>query len=199
MNVTIFNSGAGNLHSIAKALSSFDNTDVRVEEDPQSLLKKSDLIVLPGVGAFGYAIEALAPIRSELNELANEGFPVIGICLGMQLLFDESEEGTGNGLGIINGNVTKLNAQRIPHMGWNTLEATTPDFIDFDAAPMYFANSYVCRPANDDEVKAYTVHESDKFPSIVRKNNVVGFQFHPEKSSNVGISLLNCAVKAVTK
>lgn len=191
--VTIFDYGAGNLHSLAKALAS-PGAAVRIETDPVRAVE-TDLLVLPGVGAFGLAAERLAPGRTAMREAMARGLPTVGICLGMQLLFDESEEGGGEGLGVIAGRVTRLRAQRIPQIGWNSVDAPSDPL--FRVAPLetvYYANSFVCRPADESCVTAWTTHEGDRFPAAVRSGSVVGVQFHPEKSSTAGVRFLRAFV-----
>jgi glutamine amidotransferase len=120
-----------------------------------------------------------------------DGLPVLGICLGMQLLFDESEEGAGAGLGVIPGRVTRLTARRVPQIGWNALEDRCDPL--FDAAPLavaYYANGYACRPTSDEPVRAWSEHEGERYPAMVRSGAVVGVQFHPEKSSAPGVRFL---------
>ena len=191
MNVTIFDYGAGNIHSLAKALGLCGVT-VRVEPDPCRALE-TDVLVLPGVGAFGAAARRLAPGRERMAAAIRAGLPCLGICLGMQLLFDASDEATPNdfGLGIIEGRVTRLKAQRIPQIGWNAVEVNEQALLH--AAPMpyaYYANSYVCRPRNESVVEAWSEHEGDRFPAVVRYVNALGTQFHPEKSSTPGLRFL---------
>lgn len=191
MRVTIFDYGAGNLHSLAKALES-DGAIVAVESDVLLSLD-TDVLVLPGVGAFGAAVERLAPGRDAMRSAILGGLPTIGICLGMQLLFDSSDEGGGVGLGIIPGRVTRLEAKRVPQIGWNTVIPSDDDPL-FAAAPLpiaYFANSFVCRPADERAVIAWTTHEGDRFPAAVRAGRTVGVQFHPEKSSAHGVRFLH--------
>jgi glutamine amidotransferase len=121
------------------------------------------------------------------------GLPTIGICLGMQLLFDGSDEGMGAGLGVIAGRVTRLHATRVPQIGWNDV-APIPGEPLFCAAPVpmaYYANSYVCRPVSASAVTAWTEHEGDRFPAAVRAGRTVGVQFHPEKSSAPGVAFLH--------
>jgi glutamine amidotransferase len=189
VRVTIFDYGAGNLHSLAKALGG-DSAEVHIELDPVRATD-TDVLVLPGVGAFGAAAERLAPGRDAMRAAIVAGLPTIGICLGMQLLLDGSDEGDGEGLGVISGRVTKLVAERVPQIGWNALEAERDPL--FDSAPLaiaYYANSFVCRPTDETHVIAWSEHEGDRFPAAVRKGAVVGVQFHPEKSSVAGVRFL---------
>jgi glutamine amidotransferase len=192
MRVTVFDYGAGNLHSLVKALEGADVT-VHVETDPvRAVTGETDVLVLPGVGAFGAAADRLAPGRDAMRAAIEGGLPTIGICLGMQLLFDGSDEGTGTGLGVIPGRVDRLHAVRVPQIGWNAV-APVPGERLFAAAPLpmaYYANSYVCRPVSDAAVTAWTEHEGDRFPAAVRAGRAVGVQFHPEKSSAPGVAFL---------
>ena len=196
MRVTIFDYGAGNLHSLAKAIER-GGVDVRIETDPVRSVD-TDALVLPGVGAFGAAAERLAPGRSAMRDAVARGQPAIGICLGMQLLFDASDEGDGAGLGLIPGRVSRLRAQRIPQIGWNTIDGTRDPL--FDAAPLpiaYYANSFVCRPEDPTSVIAWSAHEEDRFPAAVRAGTAIGVQFHPEKSSTAGVRFVQSFLKEV--
>jgi glutamine amidotransferase len=189
MRVTIFDYGAGNLHSLGKAIAAA-GADVRLEPDP-SAATDTDVLVLPGVGAFGAAASRLAPGREPMRRALEAGLPCLGICLGMQLLFDRSEEGAGAGLGVIPGAVTRLDARRVPQIGWNTVDDPADPLFERAALSIaYFANGYVCRPASDDSVIAWSTHEGDRFPAAVRRGRVVGVQFHPEKSSTAGLSFV---------
>jgi len=190
VRVTIFDYGAGNLHSLAKAIETA-GVEVRIEEDP-TLASDTDALVLPGVGAFGAASGRLASGREAMRKAIVGGLPTLGICLGMQLLFEGSEEGAGAGLGVIPGRVSRLEAKRVPQIGWNALES--PHDPLFDAAPLsiaYYANSFVCRPVDSSSVIAWSVHEGDRFPAAVRVGAAVGVQFHPEKSSTAGVRWLH--------
>jgi imidazole glycerol-phosphate synthase subunit HisH len=190
MRLTIFDYGAGNLHSLAKALARV-NDAVCIEPDPLRALD-TDVLVLPGVGAFGAAAQRLAPAREPMVEAVRAGLPTLGICLGMQLLFDASDEGAGQGLGLFAGRVTRLRASRVPQIGWNTLDdATDPLFARAPLAVAYYANSFVCRPRDESCVAAWSSHEGDRFPAAVRAGNTMGVQFHPEKSSSAGVRLLH--------
>jgi glutamine amidotransferase len=194
VKITIFDYGAGNLHSLAKALARTGHT-VMIEANPARAIE-TDLLVLPGVGAFQTAAAKLAPAREKVRDALRGGLPAIGVCLGMQLLFDESEEGPGAGLGLIEGRVTRLRAERVPHIGWNSLEVTTD--TAFARAPLgvaYFAHGYVCRPVSEDIVTAWTTEGGDRFPAAVRYRRTVGVQFHPEKSSRAGVELLGALVE----
>ena len=191
MKVAIFDYGAGNLHSLAKALER-PGDEIIVELDP-ARAAQADVLVLPGVGAFGSAAERMASGRDAMREAILAGRPTIGICLGMQLLFDESDEGAGRGLGIIPGHVEKLDAERIPQIGWNAVEAQPGEPL-FEAAPLpvaYYANSFVCRPDDAGSVIAWSEHEGDRFAAAVRAGSAVGVQFHPEKSSADGVRFLH--------
>lgn len=192
LRVTLFDYGAGNLHSLIKALEAGGAT-VQVETDAAAAVRDTDAVVLPGVGAFAPAAERLAPGREAMREALLEGLPALGICLGMQLLFDDSDEGPGLGLGIVPGRVTKLHAARVPQIGWNRLDGVTDPLLTtagLDTA--YYANSFVCRPTITGEpfVTAWSEHEGDRFPASVRRGNVLGTQFHPEKSSTPGVAFV---------
>jgi glutamine amidotransferase len=195
MRVTLLDYGAGNLHSLAKAIVSMGHA-VSVEPDPRAALN-ADVLVLPGVGAFGIAAAHVASARDLLRAAARDGLPVVGICLGMQLLFDESDEGVGVGLGLFAGRVERLRATRTPHIGWNTVTPMSdPTFGDATLRWAYYAHSFVARPADENIVAAWTTYENDRFPAIVRAGRVIGMQFHPEKSSTHGIRILSSALEA---
>ena len=189
VRVTLFDYGAGNLHSLAKALQGRGRVVV-IEPNPIRAIE-TDFLVLPGVGAFGAAAAALAPGRDAMATAIRAGLPTLGICLGMQLLCDASDEGPGDGLGIVPGRVEKLRARHAPQIGWNTIDDTRDALF---AAPRlgiaYYANRYVCRPTDTDVVIAWSVHEADRFPAAIRCGRVIGVQFHPEKSSAPGLAFL---------
>ena len=190
MRITLFDYGAGNLHSLSKALSGAGR-DVRVQADPLGALD-TDVLVLPGVGAFGPAAERLAPAREAMRRAILVGLPTLGICLGMQLMFDESDEGAGLGLGVFAGRVERLRAQRTPQIGWNSLDdATDPAFAASGLVTAYYANRYACRPDEPSVVSAWTTHDGDRFAAAVRRGACVGVQFHPEKSSRPGLRFLD--------
>jgi glutamine amidotransferase len=189
MNVAVFDYGAGNLHSLAKALEGA-GARVSVTADWNEALGL-DALVLPGVGAFGAAAAALPPDRRRIRVALEGGLPCLGICLGMQLLFDESEESAGAGIGLVPGKVRRLDTPVVPQMGWNDV-ATGPDpiFRNVDGLVAYYANSYVCEPARAADAIAWSDYQGVRFAAAVRSARTWGVQFHPEKSSEQGRRLL---------
>jgi len=206
LRVTVFDYGAGNLHSLIKALETPD-TIVHVETDPARAVIDTDALVLPGVGAFTPAAARLAPGLATMRQALATGLPCLGICLGMQLLFEASDEGPGEGLSIFPGRVTRLAAARVPQIGWNRLDdVREPLLRDAGLHMAYYANSFVCRPAGDPaddgalaSVVAWSEHEGDRFPAMVRRGNVIGAQFHPEKSSAPGVRFVHAFLDAASR
>lgn len=195
LTCTVFDYGAGNLHSLAKALEPAVDR-LAIEPDPVRAVRGTDLLVLPGVGAFGLAAERLAPGRDAMRDAIIAGLPTLGICLGLQLFFAESEEAPGTGLGLLAGRVTRLRARRVPQIGWNGVEdAGEPLLAAAPLSEVYYANGFACRPADPAAVTAWTTHEGDRFPAIVRHGRAVGVQFHPEKSSAPGVAFVHAAVR----
>ena len=192
LRVTVFDYGAGNLHSLVKAIEA-GNAVVQVETDPALAVRDTDALILPGVGAFAPAAKRLAPGREVMANALLAGLPALGICLGMQLLFDGSDEGPGRGLGVVNGQVMKLHATQIPQIGWNRLDdITDPLLLASGLDVAYYANSFVCRPAAGHVpfVSAWSEHDGDRVPASVRRGNIIGTQFHPEKSSAPGVAFV---------
>jgi glutamine amidotransferase len=194
VRVAVVDYGAGNLRSVSRALTEAGATSA-VVADPSGLAD-ADAIVVPGVGAFEPAMRRLGEggLAQPLRDAARAGVPLIGVCLGMQLLFERSAEGAPiPGLGLLAGTVRRLpNGLKIPHMGWNALEPRRPDALFAGLPPgpyVYFVHSYVVDPADDGVVLASTRYGMS-FPSVVRAGNIWGLQFHPEKSSHVGARLL---------
>ena len=203
MRIVVPDLGLSNLWSARRALEALGH-DVITACRPEPVAS-ADLIVLPGVGAFAEASRRLdgTGIGPAVREAARRGAGVVGICLGMQLLFDSSEEGgDAPGLGLLPGTVTRLRGgARIPHVGWNRVEPTaagTHLFGNGAAGPyLYFVHSYVARPASEDMVLARCVH-GEIFPAAVGRGACLGFQFHPEKSGEAGVRLLGAAISWVS-
>lgn len=196
--IALLDYGTGNLHSLAKALAPLG--DVAVEPDARAAIG-ADLLILPGVGAFGQAARRIESARDELRTALANGLPCIGVCLGMQMLFDTSEEGEGRGIGLIAGRVRQLDAKRLPQMGWNAIDWSAAEdtlaqiVADARMTSGYYANAFVGEPQDESLVAAWSTHENDRFPAVVRMYNTVGIQFHPEKSSHPGVALLQGIAK----
>jgi glutamine amidotransferase len=189
MRVALFDYGAGNLHSLGKALEA-GGASVLVTSDWELSLSQ-DALVLPGVGSFGAAVRSLGDDRDRIREALESGYPCLGICLGMQLFFDSSEEGEGEGIGLIPGTVRRLKARVVPQMGWNDVDLRPdPLFRGLDALVAYYANSFVCEPTEEGCVIATTRYDEEVLAAGVRKNRSWGVQFHPEKSSGPGLLII---------
>ena len=156
---------------------------------------ETDVFVLPGVGAFEPAARRLAPARDCVRAAILAGLPTLGICLGMQLLFESSEEGGGAGLGVFDGRVTRVRASRTPQIGWNSLDdSSDPAARVASLSTAYYANGFACRPTDRSVVTAWSTHEADRFPAIARRDKTLGVQFHPEKSSAAGVAFLQAVL-----
>ena len=189
MNVALIDYGTGNLHSLMKALEA-GGANVYIEPDPANA-RAADALVLPGVGAFGAAAAHITANAEALHSAIQAGMPCLGVCLGMQLLFETSEEGPGAGLAAMAGHVRAVKAKRLPHMGWNDVAMMDdPLFEGLDRLVAYYANSFAVQPTDSSEVIAWTTYGEDRFPAAVRRDRVWGVQFHPEKSGAPGLRLL---------
>ncbi len=183
----------GNRRSVEKALEHVGADPVLTAD--HDVLRSADGIVVPGVGAFPEAMRRLhaAGLDELITERAEAGVPVLGLCLGMQLLFEASDEHEGaTGLGLLPGRVRRLEAPRVPHIGWNlvTFERASPLIEGLgDAAAFYHVHSLAPEPSNPDDVVGRGEYGT-RFVSIVERGNVMGVQFHPEKSSRDGLQLL---------
>lgn len=187
---------AGNLRSVAKALEALGETPV-ISRDPEQLME-ADRVILPGVGSFGDAMEKLNQygLVSVIKEIADSKKPFLGICLGLQLLFESSEESAGvQGLGILPGKILRIpdcEGLKIPHMGWNSLSiakgARLFSGIE-NGAYVYFVHSYYCK-AEEESIVAASTEYSAHIHASVERDNVFACQFHPEKSSQVGLAIL---------
>lgn len=189
MKVALFDYGTGNLHSLGKALEA-GGARVRMTDSwPEAL--SQDALILPGVGSFGAAVAALSGERARIRDALDGGLPCLGICLGMQLLFDSSQESEGQGIGFVPGKIRTLRSRIIPQMGWNEISlGQDPIFHGVEGLVAYYANSFVCSPEDPGTVIAETEYQGDVFPAAVRKGRSWGLQFHPEKSSTPGLRII---------
>jgi glutamine amidotransferase len=200
MTVSLVDYGLGNLGSVANMLKRVGATTRRVST-PEEILE-SERVLLPGIGAFDSGTGRLRDLGlfEPLREFASTGRPLLGICLGMQLLLDSSEEGVTQGLGLIRGRSVRFDEStgvRVPHMGWNHVEPTRADSLVAglpDDNRFYFVHSFYVVPERDEDVLGTTVY-GVQFASIVRSANVIGAQFHPEKSHTFGMAVLGSFVK----
>ncbi|MEH1838823.1 MAG: imidazole glycerol phosphate synthase subunit HisH [Nostoc sp.] len=194
----------GNLHSVCKGLEKAGATP-NVTYSPKEL-EQADAIVLPGVGAFDPAVQHLRSrgLEQPIKEAIASGKPFLGICLGLQILFESSAEGYQPGLGIIKGKVRRFRPEpdiTIPHMGWNQLEMTQPKSILWEHLPsdpwVYFVHSYYVDPI-DPLIRAATItHGTQTVTAAIAHENLMAVQFHPEKSSNIGLQILSNFVAQV--
>lgn len=194
--IAIIDYDAGNIKSVEKAMIHLGQ-DVCITRDKDQILS-ADKVILPGVGSFG---DAMAKIRqygleSVIHEVVEKGIPFLGICLGLQLLFERSDETPGvEGLGILKGEILRIPDHpglKIPHMGWNSLELTNNGrlFKNLPKEPyVYFVHSYYLKAA-DEKIVTATTEYGTHIHASVEKGNVFACQFHPEKSSNVGLKIL---------
>ena len=199
--MAVVNYGVGNLRSIRRGLEK-SGADVKITHSPKDLLN-SDGIVLPGVGAFAPAVQNMAPIADVVSEAMKNGKPILGVCLGLQLLFTRSSEGGSvKGLDFISGDIVKLpDAVKTPQMGWNTIniEQSHPLLEGVkDGSYVYFVHSYYPKPIDSDVVVATTEY-GVRFASMVAKKNLLATQFHPEKSSKTGLMMLKNFVRIVKR
>ena len=192
--ITIIDYGLGNLRSVEKAVEKVGGVP-QISSNPKDM-EEADGIILPGVGAFRDAQANILRLKSSLLEQVNAGKPILGICLGLQLLFTESTEGgTYRGLDIIKGKVIRFQeGLKVPHMGWNTLhfiDGDCPLIENVHSKPyVYFVHSYYGAAENEEDIVAETDY-GITFPSIVSKENVFATQFHPEKSGKTGLRIMS--------
>jgi imidazole glycerol-phosphate synthase subunit HisH len=211
MKIAVIDYGIGNVRSM---LSAFENQGAHVilTRNKEEILE-SDGVILPGVGAFSHGMESLNKysLVEVIKDYIETNKPFMGICLGMQMLFDESEEfGKTVGLGLISGSVIRLPTadtknEKLPHVSWNELNfksskwsGTILDGIK-EGSDMYFVHSFVAKPDNVDNILSITEYSGYKFCSSVKKGNVYGCQFHPEKSGKIGLKIINNFIRMCEK
>lgn len=191
--VAIIDYGAGNLHSVKNALD-YIGAEWVITRDKDTI-KNASHIILPGVGAFGDAMDCMkeSGLVDTIKEAALSGKPFLGVCLGLHLLFEESEESpNARGLGIFKGKIRRIPdcGLKIPHMGWNNIEcAKDSKILSKDKPFVYFVHSYYIDPEDKDIISSYTEY-GEKLPVSVEKDNIFAVQFHPEKSGDAGIEIL---------
>jgi imidazole glycerol-phosphate synthase subunit HisH len=206
-NIAIFDYGAGNLFSLKAALERNGADKVSIIKDIKAIEKFNGL-VLPGVGNFDPAIRSIEQHKElliqDIDDATNGGVPMLGICLGMEMLFDKSEEGVLEGLKILDGEVVMLSSTKvkIPHIGWNNLYITRKDskllYGVNDGSWVYFVHSYYVKP-KDKGLVAANSHYGIRIPAVVENGNLFGTQFHPEKSGSIGASILKNFLKACSQ
>ena len=187
--IGIVDSKSGNLRSVSKA--------VAHEGGEPEILSGVDPdwsgLILPGVGAFGHVMKNIEPMKNELLSFIESGKPYLGICLGLQILFESSEEDPDPGLGVFSGAVTKVKARKVPHIGWNSLKIHRESRILRGIRPgeyFYFVHSYAVRPSDTDSVVATCEYDGDTLTSVVERDNISACQFHPEKSGRAGLRVI---------
>ncbi len=192
--IAVVDYAAGNLRSVARALD-FLEIENEVTNSPEKVAA-ADAVVIPGVGAAGAAMRNLekAGLVDTLQNFVKSGKPYLGICLGLQILFERSKEDDSKCLGVFEGEVIKFSSDevKIPHIGWNPVEFTeAPRILEGieNNTPFYFVHSYFGSPKSSEIVKATTTH-GENFPAVIQERNVWGVQFHPEKSGEVGLKVL---------
>lgn len=200
VKVAIFDYGAGNIFSLKSSLEKND-AEVDVITNLDKINGYSGLL-LPGVGNFDPAIRSLSSSKTAFEDVIKNCLPVLGICLGMEMFFEKSEEGKLRGLGVLDGEVILLpNKFKIPHMGWNDLQIKKPSLIlegVEDGSWVYFVHSYRVKPKNNEIVKA----DSDygiSVPAVVENGTLFGTQFHPEKSGKIGAIMIRNFLRACKK
>jgi imidazole glycerol-phosphate synthase subunit HisH len=197
--IAVIDYGSGNLPSIRRALQA-GGAEVIVTDDPEPL-KHADAVVLPGVGHAGHSVDRLRTMGFDRSvyDAVDSGKPLLGICVGMQVLFEDQEEGGGTGLGLIPGRVRSLRDNvKIPHMGWNRSRVERSGVFgeSGDETYFYFVHSYVAEPSDPLDIVATTSY-GERFASIVAHHNIWGTQFHPEKSGDDGLQLIKRFVEHV--
>lgn len=196
----IFDYGIGNIFSLKKAFEEISGSRVIVRQEIKD--EGMNVLILPGVGNFRSTVKKVETQKKVIDELVEEGLYIFGICLGMQLLGERSEESEGRGLGFIRGRSLRLpNRVKVPHIGWDTLRILADDPLlegIKDNSFFYFAHSYFLKPIEKNITLAETNYGTN-FPSIIKKKSIIGVQFHPEKSGKNGLDLIRNFIGIVRK
>jgi glutamine amidotransferase len=196
--IAIIDYGAGNLRSIRRALET-NGAETIITSDPEEV-RKADAVVLPGVGHAGHAIGEIdrRGLTPAIRETVEAGKPFLGICVGMQVLFEHQQEGDSQGFGLLKGNVREIEgATKLPHIGWNQVSSGMSD-DGLDEGYFYFVHSFIAEPTNPDDVAATSTY-GEEFPVVVKSGNIWGTQFHPEKSGPAGLEFLASWVTEVDR
>ena len=205
--IIIIDYGCGNILSLKRALKEIGHESALSNDNDE--IMSSDFVILPGVGAFEEAIKLLEKYRliETLRNYVKQKKPLLGICLGMQVLFSTGHEmGNYTGMNIIEGKVDKINKEhknkkiKLPHINWSKLFFVNKDSKfnfsnNLDGRSFYFVHSYMAFPKNEEDLVAYCKYYDINVPAIVKKNNVIGFQFHPEKSGKNGLEILKNTIE----
>jgi glutamine amidotransferase len=195
--IAIIDYGAGNLRSIRRALET-NGAETVITSDPD-VVRSADAVVLPGVGHAGHAIGEIERrgLSPAIKDSVESGKPFLGICVGMQVLFEHQQEGDTQGFGFLKGNVRSIEgAVKLPHIGWNRVSSGEDG--ELNEGYFYFVHSFVAQPSNPDEVAA-TSSYGEEFAVLVKSGNIWGTQFHPEKSGPAGIDFLGSWVNEVDR
>ncbi|PCJ50963.1 MAG: imidazole glycerol phosphate synthase subunit HisH [Gammaproteobacteria bacterium] len=209
MSIGVLDYGAGNLKNVCRAIDhlGFNYRLVSTVDGVHAV----DKLIIPGVGAFKVAMEQLEKLglTESLRQLAEKGIPIMGICLGMQLLFEQSSEfGVSKGIGLIKGEINKIpsvgingHQLKVPHIGWNELIINKSilqivNGIETDD-PVYFVHSYRVEGIEESDLVAYCTYDGLVIPSIVKRRNIIGCQFHPEKSGEIGLKIFDNFLRSV--
>ncbi len=187
--VTIIDSGTGNLFSLTEAFRRAE-AEVSSTRNPDDI-RRAKCLVLPGVASFPAVVNGISESRRAIEESVKNHVPLLGICAGMQVMFESSEEGLGKGLGLFPGSVQEIHAEVVPHIGWSPIRPKQDSWLQGLAsdAMVYYAHSYAAS-ADSPSVVATSEYGGDSFAAAVHRDNIFGVQFHPEKSGAVGRSVL---------
>lgn len=202
--IAVIDYDMGNLHSVCKGLEKTGATP-KITDSPIEI-EQADAVILPGVGSFDPAVQHLRSrhLETPIKQVIASGKPFLGICLGLQILFESSEEGREPGLGILAGKVRRFKSEpglTIPQMGWNQLQFTQPNHPLWSEIPsqpwVYFVHSYYVDPTDSQVIAATVTHGHQTVTAAVGQNNLMAVQFHPEKSSTLGLQILSNFVSKV--